>query len=103
MKVHLFFRKPTHGFRSLEELFDIVISALNLANLIIKEVPEKRITPRKLWANLHWVRKHRGKVNHITGDIHYISPPPSHSQRTRRFPPSNKTKSILNQAIGCTG
>ena len=73
MKVHLFFRKPTHGFRSLEELFDIVISALNLANLIIKEVPEKRITPRKLWANLQWVRKHRGKVNHITGDIHYIA------------------------------
>lgn len=73
MNVHLFFRKSTLGFRSLEELFDIVINALELANIIIKEVPEKRITSRKIWANLQWVRKHRGEVNHITGDVHYIA------------------------------
>ncbi len=73
MNVHLFFRKPTRGFRSLEELFDIVISELKTDNIVIKEVPEKRITPGKVWANIRWTRKHRGKVNHVTGDIHYIA------------------------------
>lgn len=73
MNVHLFFRKPTRGFRSLEELFDIVIKALKSDSIIIKEVPKRRITPGKVWANIRWVWKHRGKLNHITGDIHYIA------------------------------
>ena len=73
MKVHLFFRKSTKGFRSLEEVFDIVIKALKQTEVQINEVPEKRVTPEKFWTNLLWVWKHRGKVNHITGDIHYIA------------------------------
>jgi glycosyltransferase involved in cell wall biosynthesis len=73
MKVHLFFRKPIKGFRSLEEVFDIVINALAVTQVHIKEVPEKRVTPAKFWTNIRWVKKHRGKVNHITGDIHYIA------------------------------
>lgn len=73
MKVHLFFRRPTLGFRSLEEIFDIVISELKHTEVQIKEVPEKRITPEKVWANIRWAKENLGKVNHITGDIHYIA------------------------------
>lgn len=73
MKVHLFFRKPIKGFRSLEEVFDIVINALDETEMHIQELPEKRITPSNLWANLRWVWKNRGRINHITGDVHYIA------------------------------
>ncbi|MCG8308079.1 MAG: glycosyltransferase [Cytophagales bacterium] len=73
MKVHLFFRKETEGFRSLEEIFDIVIDALEKVYVEIIEVPEKRISPKKFWKNLGWVRRHKNRLNHISGDIHYIA------------------------------
>jgi glycosyltransferase involved in cell wall biosynthesis len=73
LKVKLFFRKSTSGFRSLEEVFVIVVNAMKGRKVDIIEVPEKRITPAKLWTNLRFVRKHRGVLNHISGDIHYIA------------------------------
>jgi glycosyltransferase involved in cell wall biosynthesis len=73
LKVKLFFRKSTSGFRSLEEVFDIVVGAMKGRNIDIIEVPEKRVTPAKVWVNLRYVFKHRGALNHISGDIHYIA------------------------------
>ncbi len=73
MKVHLFFRKPTSGFRSIEELFQIVINAFDGLDCVKLEVPEKKISPGRLWKNLTFARKNRGEVNHITGDIHYLA------------------------------
>ena len=73
MKVRLFFRKQTEGYRSLEEVFDIVAKALEKTQVEIIEVPENKITPNKILRNLLWVFRHRSKLNHVTGDIHYIA------------------------------
>lgn len=73
MKVHLFFRKPTSGFRSIEELFQIVINAYDSLECLKLEIPEKKISPCRLWKNLSFARKNRGEVNHITGDVHYLA------------------------------
>jgi len=73
LKVRLFFRKPTSGFRSIEELFQIVINAFDGLDCVKLEVPEKKITPDRLWENLAFARKNRGEVNHITGDVHYLA------------------------------
>lgn len=73
MKVNLFFRKHTSGFRSIEELFGIVISRLNNVECNIVEVPEKKISFRGIYRNQLFAFRNRGDVNHITGDIHYIA------------------------------
>jgi glycosyltransferase involved in cell wall biosynthesis len=73
LKIKLFFRKSTSGFRSVEEVFDIVVHAMKSRNVDVIEVPEKRVTPAKLWRNLRFARKRRGVLNHISGDIHYIA------------------------------
>ena len=73
MKVNLFFRKQTSGFRSIEELFGIVISALQGVQCEVLEVPEKKISLGKAIKNQIFTFKNRGPVNHITGDIHYIA------------------------------
>jgi glycosyltransferase involved in cell wall biosynthesis len=73
LKVHLFFRKPTSGFRSIEELFQIVINAFDGLECVTLEVPEKKISPGRLWNNLTFAKRNRGEVNHITGDVHYLA------------------------------
>ena len=73
MKVHLFFRKQSHGFRSLEEVFDIVMRALQGVDVKVLELPEKRISFNNIKANYAYARQNRGPVNHITGDVHYIA------------------------------
>ena len=73
MNVRLFFRKETQGFRNLEEVFVIVINALENVYVEVIELPEKRISPQKFWMNLKWVRRHKGSLNHISGDVHYIA------------------------------
>ncbi len=73
MKVNLFFRKQTSGFRSIEELFGIVIYALQGIQCEVVEVPEKKVSIDKVFKNQIFAFKNRGEVNHITGDIHYIA------------------------------
>lgn len=73
MKVSIFFRKSTSGFRSIEELFDIVISSISGVGFEIYEMPEKKISLEKVFRNLRFAYSNRGRVNHITGDIHYIA------------------------------
>jgi glycosyltransferase involved in cell wall biosynthesis len=74
VKVKLFFRKSTSGFRSIEELFDIVLSSHREIQCDILEMPEKQISPGKLYRNLRFAFKSKGQINHITGDVHYIAP-----------------------------
>lgn len=37
------------------------------------ELPEKKISPKRMLKNLVFVNRYKGKVNHITGDVHYIA------------------------------
>ncbi len=73
MKVNLFFRKQTSGYRSIEELFGIVVDQLKSINCDVIEVPEKRISFVGIFKNLIFAFSNKGEVNHITGDIHYIA------------------------------
>ncbi len=73
MKVNLFFRKQTSGFRSIEELFGIVVEQLKSVKCAIVEVPEKKISVEGIFRNLLFAVRNKGDVNHITGDIHYIA------------------------------
>ncbi len=61
------------GFRSIEELFQIVINAFDGLDCVKLEVPEKKISPGRIWKNLAFARSNRGAVNHITGDVHYLA------------------------------
>jgi len=73
MKVNLFFRKHTSGFRSIEELFGIVVSRLEDVVCNIVMVPEKKISIKGVLKNQIFALRNKGDVNHITGDIHYIA------------------------------
>jgi glycosyltransferase involved in cell wall biosynthesis len=74
LNIKLFFRKSTSGFRSIEELFDIVLSSHREIQCDILEMPEKQISPGKLYRNLRFAYTSKGQINHITGDVHYIAP-----------------------------
>ena len=73
MNIKLFFRKSTSGFRSIEELFQIVLDTFEDLPCFIVEVPEKKISFSNLWKNLRFASRQKGSINHITGDIHYIA------------------------------
>lgn len=73
MKVKLFFRKPRAGFRSIEELFRIIVNEEKSTQYEILEVPEKRISLTNILKNLKFAFANRGRVNHITGDVQYIA------------------------------
>lgn len=73
MKINIFFRKATSGYRSIEELFDIVIASFPGGYIKVLEVPEKRVSPRMLYRNIKFAYVNKGKLNHITGDVHYIA------------------------------
>jgi hypothetical protein len=73
LNIKLFFRKSTSGFRSIEELFDIVLSSHREIQCDILEMPEKQISPGKLYRNLRFAYTSKGQINHITGDVHYIA------------------------------
>lgn len=76
MSVVFFFRKPTPGVYSIEEIFKNLHNYLAAADCPIE--PEVKFAPaysntiRKILKNIAFARKHQQEVNHITGDIHYI-------------------------------
>ncbi len=61
------------GYRSIEELFDIVISSFSGVDIDVFEMPERKISPAKMFRNLRFAFSNRGRLNHITGDVHYIA------------------------------
>ncbi|MFN8207193.1 MAG: glycosyltransferase family 1 protein [Bacteroidales bacterium] len=74
MKLHLFFRKPAPGFFSIEELFSQLIPRLP-AELHHKSVymPCRSSGLFARIINLFYAFTRQGEINHITGDIHYVS------------------------------
>ncbi|MEQ9219039.1 MAG: glycosyltransferase family 1 protein [Cyclobacteriaceae bacterium] len=73
--VHLFLRKKTQGFNSIEVVFDQIISYDKKKEASIKTfvVPFKTISPVAVWNNLSFCFKSKGSINHISGDIQYVA------------------------------
>lgn len=72
---HLFFRTPTSGFHSMESVFHAVTSNFpaDIQPTTIY-LPTKSASPAGLFKNSLFAFRNRGKVNHVTGDVHYIVP-----------------------------
>nr|WP_321222073.1 glycosyltransferase family 1 protein [uncultured Psychroserpens sp.] len=74
MKVTYFFRKPYQDYFSIENVFNIVQQALP-KDIIVKNYNLKYYSVGivKRLKSCFEVLKHKGELNHITGDIHYVS------------------------------
>ena len=75
MKITYFFRAIGYSF-SIENVFFCIIDYLKVeSGLNIKKifVPERKITLINFIKNLIFAYKNRNQINHITGDIHYVS------------------------------
>ena len=76
MKVSFFLRKKTQFVYSVENIFDGLSNYFILNNEIEFDknlMPENRVTIKKIFKNLYFAFKNRGKLNHIFGDIHYVT------------------------------
>lgn len=74
LRVTMFLRRPVPGWHSMEELFatvrehlppDIEVEVVTLSH------PSRGLLPRL--RNMWQAWRHRGEVNHVTGDVHYIA------------------------------
>ena len=67
------FRRPG-AFFSIEELFDTIAGHLP-ESIVVKRIsaPLGGAGATALLVNSRWARANRSAVNHITGDIHYVS------------------------------
>lgn len=72
MKVHFFERKTIEPFISIEKLFSILKK--NLVELGVEVKTFKNPYPIKNMLKAMWYfNKNQGKINHITGDIHWVA------------------------------
>ncbi len=73
MKITYFFRKPAPHFHSIEELFGNIINNLpkEIKAKIVHSKYHTGITGRI--KNIFDAKKQQNEINHITGDINYIS------------------------------
>lgn len=72
MEIHFFERNPTEGQISIEKLFSVIKAELNKKNIASKTF----VNPyplSKFFKALNYFRKNQGEINHITGDIHWVS------------------------------
>ncbi len=76
INVHLIYRRAYSSQFSIERIFDGLISYFH-ANTTIqiqkKVVPAYNNTVLRRLQNIIWTFRNQGKINHITGDIHYIA------------------------------
>jgi glycosyltransferase involved in cell wall biosynthesis len=75
MQVTYFFRKSQPQYHSIERVFDLVIK--NLPDTIQPRVYKLRNGEKGIWSRIKalWeVRRNKGAINHITGDISYVAP-----------------------------
>lgn len=74
MKIVFFFRKRLPEFNSIEELFNSITEELKNHIQIKKfELPCSNFDVKSIFQNLNFVKKRRGKINHITGHVNYIT------------------------------
>lgn len=74
MTVNIFFRKHALYRHSIEELFlDLVPFIVTDAQVIVTEVPYAGAGLSVIQKNLKFARAKKEQVNHITGDIHYLT------------------------------
>jgi glycosyltransferase involved in cell wall biosynthesis len=70
----MFQRRPLPGQLSIERVFQDVRRALPPDVVVTTRIlPFDSHGPANLLRNLRFARRHRGAVNHITGDAHYIA------------------------------
>ena len=70
----MFVRHPVPGWHSIEGLFETVRNHLPAdvrVKVIVLENPSRRILPRI--KNIFQAHRERGMINHVTGDVHYIT------------------------------
>lgn len=77
-KITLFFRKRLPHFHSIEGVFNSLLryfqEVVPTTTVFQKvECPYYRLTPLTLFKNYWFVHRHKGLINHITGDVHYLS------------------------------
>ena len=76
MKVTFFFRKFNTGAYSIEELFGGIMQYLQddkkaIESITIK-VPFFSKSIFEILKNIIFTRRYQSKINHVTGDIHYV-------------------------------
>ncbi|MCS3871089.1 glycosyltransferase involved in cell wall biosynthesis [Chryseobacterium ginsenosidimutans] len=72
MEIHFFERNPAEGQISIEKLFSVIKEELGRKNIVYKAF----INPyslSKFFKALDYFKKNQGDINHITGDIHWVS------------------------------
>lgn len=74
MEVQFFNRKKNPAFFSIEELFETIQQNLTPGIKFQNHVmPYGSTGIKKRWLNGLFAKKHKGEINHITGDIHYLT------------------------------
>ena len=66
-----FFRKKREGVNSIEMVFSTIDSQLPLHTSI--QLPYEGASPKTLFKNILFAYRNKAKINHITGDTHYIA------------------------------
>lgn len=74
MYVKVFFRHPRPEYNSIEEVFQTIMQAFPDGVTFERVVlPYSGASLKSILGNLRYARRHRGKINHITGDVHYVA------------------------------
>lgn len=74
LQVKFFFRHRRPEYNSIEEVFAVTLNNFS-GNITYEcvELPHSGAGLKAIWSNLKFARRHRGAINHITGDVHYIA------------------------------
>ncbi|MDQ0593044.1 glycosyltransferase involved in cell wall biosynthesis [Chryseobacterium ginsenosidimutans] len=72
MEIHFFERNPAEGQISIEKLFSVIKKQLNRKSFTYKTFINP-FTLSKFFKTLVYFKKNQGEINHITGDIHWVS------------------------------
>lgn len=71
-KTVIFIRKKRPEANSIEEIFNSLIKYLGHDTELL-ELPYAGAGISAIVKNIYFARKHRGEINHITGEVHYIA------------------------------
>lgn len=73
MKINFIFRKKGINY-SIEGVFENIIKYLPNSIYVIKTfLPHNRVNIKSIFCNLKHVFFRKNEINHITGDVHYVS------------------------------